>query len=266
MIYLFLTFTFIAGILIRWCCIQLPNIMYAKWSDECLAYLQSLPEKSQKDISYPITHTTLFIKKTWWHYLPFSSLFWKEKQHAAKTRLSYIALDLALFSSSLLILYHFDSYLYWGSSLLFTWLLITSSFIDFEHQILPDEISYLLLWAGLIVSCGNLYTYSTSAIFGAFIAYAFLFLLSSLFKILRKKDGIGQGDLKLFAAIGAWTGTMQLPLILFLASLFSLFFIIIRKIVTREKCSTPASFGPFLALAGWLILLWGNDISLYLPL
>src|SRR5207244_1312544 len=128
-----------------------------------------------------------------------------------------------------------DGYLYWGSALFFTWLLITSSFIDFEHQILPDELTYILLWLGLVCSCWNLYTYSTSAILGAIFAYLSLFIISFLFKLIRKKDGIGQGDLKLLAAIAAWTGVIYLPLILFLASLFSVIFILLRKAIAGKS-------------------------------
>lgn len=250
MLYILLALTFIAGIIIHGLVLRLPTMMHQSWTEECVTYLQSIYPSKIADVVSPITQPS---KIKWRHYLPFSSI-------------RFLPLDLVLFASSLFLFYYFDNYLYWGSSLLFTWLLITSSFIDFEHQILPDELTYILLWTGLVASCWNLYTYSTSAILGALTAYLSLFIISFLFKLIRKKEGIGQGDLKLFAAIATWTGITFLPLTLFLASLLSLVFIVIRKIVSGNKCSDPASFGPFLALAGWLVLLWGNNIIAYLPL
>ncbi len=259
MLYILLGFTFFAGILIHGIVMYLPTILYQSWTQECIAYLKSVHQSEISASSLSSKAPLSQIK--WWRLLPFSSFFWKE---TLVSRTSFVCLDVVLFISSIILFYHFDSYAYWGSSLLFTWLLITSSFIDFDHQILPDELSYILLWAGLITSCYNLYTYSTSAILGALCAYLSLLVISLLFKLIRKKDGIGQGDLKLFAAIAAWTGVIQLPLILFSASLFSLVFILLRKVICRKLCSSPASFGPFLALSGWLVLLWGNEITSYL--
>ena len=245
MLYVLLSLTFIVGIVIHILVAQLPAILHRSWAQECIAYLQSIHQSKADDL---ITQEVSLTHLKWWRYLPFFS-----------ARL--LTLDIVLFASSLLIFYHFDGYLYWGSALLFTWILISSSFIDFEHQILPDELTYILLWLGLLCSCWNLYTYSTSAISGALAAYLSLFTISFLFKFIRKKEGIGQGDLKLFAAIAAWTGAIYLPLILFLASLSSVIFILLRKLITKKPCSDPAPFGPFLAFSGWLILLWGPEIT-----
>ena len=260
MLYILLGLTFLAGVLIHGIVMYLPMALHQSWRQECMAYLQSI---NQPETLAPAD--TLFKiqlpKIKWRRLLPFSSFFWKEK---LTTRIRFLTLDIALFVSSLFLFYHFDNYAYWGSSLLFSWALITSSFIDFEHQILPDELTYILLWVGLMASCSNLYTYSTSAILGVICAYLSLFLVSLLFKLIRKKEGIGQGDLKLFAAIAAWVGVAQLPLILFVASLFSLVFILLRKIICQKECSAPASFGPFLAFSGWLVLLWGNELTSYL--
>lgn len=243
--FILLGFTFVAGIIIHWLVDQLPTILHCAWTEECTAYLHS----TRSVIITAPTAPPLRIKRR--NYLPFFSL-------------RFLTLDIVLFTCSLCVFYHFDSYLYWGSTLFFTTLLITSSFIDFEHQILPDELTYILLWSGLIASCWNLYTHSTSAILGALIAYVSLFMVSFLFKMIRKKDGIGQGDFKFFAAIAAWTGIIYLPLILFLASLFSIIFIVLRKVMLGKSCSSPASFGPFLALSGWLVLLWGHELTSFI--
>ena len=241
-------FTVIAGILIHILVTHLPAALHRSWAKECVTYLEEIQSLNASAIMMPQAQS---LKLKWWRYLPFSSV-------------RFLALDGVLFFSSLFVFYHFDGYFYWASALLFTWLLITSSFIDFDHQILPDEFTYILLWLGLICSCWNLYTYSTSAILGALAAYLSLLIISLLFKWIRKKEGIGQGDLKLFAAIAAWTGIIYLPLILFLASLTSVIYILLRKIISGKECSAPASFGPFLALSGWLALLWGHEINSFL--
>lgn len=248
MIYVLLGVTFVVGIFIHMVVTYLPTVLHRSWARECVAYLHNIqPSK----INHLVTDDTSLPKIKWWRCLPFFSV-------------QFLILDSVLFISSFFILYHFDGYLYWGSALVFTWLLITCSFIDFEHQILPDEITYILLWLGLVCSCWNLYTYSTRAIIGALVAYLSLFILSFLFKCIRKKEGIGQGDLKLFAAIAAWTGIIYLPLILFLASLSAIIFILFRKVFTGKEFSSPAPFGPFLALSGWLVLLWGNKMTSFL--
>ena len=248
MLYIVLALTLVAGSLIHALAILLPTALHHSWAQECIDYLKSTHPSKAVDSILP-TPQPIKIKR--WHYLPFFSR-------------RFLTLDIALFASSLLVFYHFDSAIYWGSALIFTWLLITSSFIDAEHQILPDELTYILLWAGLTCSCWNLYTSSTSAILGALVAYLSLLTISFLFKLIRKKEGIGQGDLKFFAAIATWTGILYLPLILFLASLFSIIFILLRKIIAKKPCSTPASFGPFLALSGGLVLLWGHEILFFI--
>lgn len=242
MLYIILILSFIAGIFIHFTVIHLPCYLHRSWKGECIAYLQDL----NYSVAAKANATPLpLLKKKLRHYLPFFSL-------------RLLGTDIALLVSSLIIFYHFNTYLEWGSCLLFTWLLIANSTIDFEHQILPDQISYTILWLGLACSCLNIHTSPFVAISGAIIAYLFLFTVSHLFKLIRKKDGLGQGDTKLFAAIATWTGVSTLPLILLIACLCALLFILLRKLFYGEKYSMPAAFGPYLAFAGWLILLWGD--------
>lgn len=253
--------TFIAGIFIHALILHYPLRWHRQWSQECEAYLQ---EKQMQIVSIAENfqpHRTIRKKASWQYYLPFiGALYTLGSTH--KRRI--FTLDILLFIFSLLIFHQFDSYLYWGSGLLFTWLLVTSSFIDAEHQLLPDELTYLLLWLGLIASCWNIYTDTKSAILGAFAAYSLLWILSFLFKQWRKKEGIGHGDLKLLAAITAWTGILQISLILFLASTICLLFILLRRLFCDIQFSAPIAFGPFLGFAGWLALLWGNKIVYHL--
>lgn len=238
MLYILFTVIFIVGTFVHLIVTRLPIFLYRSWTQECINYLKEKQVYKAEKIK-------------WQSYFPFFSI-------------RLLALDSILFVSSIFIFYHFDSYLYWITALFFTWLLIISSTIDFEHQILPDELSYSLLWAGLVCSCWGLYTNSMNAILGALLAYFSLWIISFLFKLIRKKEGLGQGDLKLFAAIATWTGILYLPLILFLAALSSIIFIFFRKIIAKKSYSDPAPFGPFLAFSGWLVLLWGSEIAHFL--
>lgn len=245
MISILIGLTFIAGIIIHILVTHLPTLLQRSWSNECMAYLKDMQKEKFEHLTSP---QISFPQLRWRQYLPFFSI-------------RFLFFDIVLFACSLIIFYYSNSFFYLIFALFFTWLLLTSSFIDFEHQILPDELTYILLWLGLASSCWNLFTDSKNAILGAFIAYASLFVISLLFKIIRKKEGMGQGDLKLFAAIGAWTGIIYLPLILFMASFSSIIFILFRKIIVKKAYSAPVPFGPFLAFSAWLVLLCGPEIT-----
>ena len=138
------------------------------------------------------------------------------------------------------------------AALLFTWALIPLFMIDFDHQILPDTITLPLLWAGLLLSLPGLFVDSTTSIIGAAAGYLSLWSIYHLFRLLTGKEGMGYGDFKLLGAIGAWVGWQALPVVILFSSVVG-------------ALNLPMPFGPFLAAAGWLTLLWGSDIiSLYL--
>lgn len=241
MFYILLGFTWVASIVMHALILQLPRFLQKSWRLECIEYLQS----THTLVEYSTPPLSLSQKIHRNVYLPFFSL-------------RFLVFDVLLFASTISIFFHFNNFLYWGSALLFTWLLITSSAIDYEHQILPDELTYCLLWLGLACNCWNLFASITSAIFGAIVAYLMLFTVSVSFKLIRKKEGIGQGDLKLFAAIIAWTGIFYIPFVILISALSSILFIVLRNLISGKAFNTPAPFGPFLALSGWIVLLWGN--------
>jgi len=151
--------------------------------------------------------------------------------------------------------------------LLFTWFLIVLTVIDFDHQLLPDDITLPLLWLGLIVNSMGWLTDLESAVFGAMGGYLTLWSVFWGFKLLTGKDGMGYGDFKLLAALGAWLGWQALPQIILLSSfvgaLVGLGLIMFRG---RDR-NIPIPFGPYLASAGFLSLLWGEELtSLFLSL
>jgi len=145
-------------------------------------------------------------------------------------------------------------------ALLLTWSLLSLSLIDFDTQYLPDLITLPLLWSGLLLSLWSVYTTPENAIIGAAAGYLSLWLVFQLFKLLTGKEGMGYGDFKLFAALGAWLGWKFLPLIIVLSSFVGAVAGILLILVKGRDKNIPIPFGPYLAAAGWIALLWGQDI------
>lgn len=144
---------------------------------------------------------------------------------------------------------------------LLTWALIALSFIDFDKQLLPDSITLPMLWLGLLLSLFGVYTDSHASIVGAVAGYLSLWSIYHLFRLLTGKEGMGYGDFKLFALFGAWLGWQSLPLIILLSSavgaVIGLSLIVFRG---RDR-NIPIPFGPYLAIAGWIALLWGEQLT-----
>ncbi len=160
----------------------------------------------------------------------------------------------------LLVAYQFGPGLQTLAALGLTAVLIALAGIDLDHQLLPDELTLLLLWAGLFVSLFNVFTDPVSSIIGALAGYLSLWLVYQLFRLLTGKEGMGYGDFKLLAAMGAWLGWQMLPLIILLSSLVGAVIGLVMIGLKRHQSSQPMPFGPFIALAGWIALMWGETI------
>lgn len=217
-----------------------------------------------QDIKNILPSSCLTNSIPWFDYLPFVGVVCSINSIKKNQKWRLLLLDSLLFIFFLLLFQHFDTEIYWLSSAWFTAILLVSSYVDAEYQLLPDELTYLLLWTGLALSCWNIYTYSMSAILGVIVAYSILWVIATTFKYFRKKEGMGAGDFKLLAAITAWTGLMHIPVILFCACALCLFFIFLRHGLLGKNYADPIAFGPFLAFSGWLTLLWGDKIVNYL--
>ena len=139
--------------------------------------------------------------------------------------------------------------------------LLAMSLIDADHQLLPDVLVLPLLWLGLIVNSFGLFTTLPDAVWGAVIGYLSLWSVFWLFKLATGKDGMGHGDFKLLALLGAWGGWQILPMTLLMSSLVGVFCGLILMRMRKAKASTPMPFGPYLAIAGWIALLWGGQIT-----
>ncbi|MGI1669124.1 MAG: A24 family peptidase [Neptuniibacter sp.] len=144
---------------------------------------------------------------------------------------------------------------------LFTWILISLIFIDIDHQLLPDRLTLPLLWLGLLVNSFELFTTLENAVYGAMAGYLSLWSVYWAFKLLTGKEGMGYGDFKLLAALGAWVGISQIPLIILLSSLVGAVFGICMILLSKHAKENPIPFGPYLAIAGWISLYWGSMIT-----
>ena len=147
------------------------------------------------------------------------------------------------------------------ATLLFLFLLIAMTFIDFDTELLPDDLTYPLLWAGLLVNLNGTFAPLADAVIGAAAGYLFLWSVYWLFKLVRGKEGMGYGDFKLLAALGAWFGWQMLPTIILLSSLVGAVVGISLIVFAKHARDKPIPFGPYLAGAGLIALLYGSRIS-----
>ncbi len=155
-----------------------------------------------------------------------------------------------------------------AAAILLTWVLVAVTFIDFDHQIIPDSLSLPLVWIGLTLSLFHplpganvLFIAPQTAIVGALAGYLSLWSVYHLFKLVTGKEGMGYGDFKLLAALGAWLGWQQLPMIIILSALVGAVLGIALIVVRGRDRNIPMPFGPFLAAAGWLAMMYGQQIQ-----
>ena len=173
----------------------------------------------------------------------------------------YPLTELACALLSAAVAWHFGFGWQTGAVLLLSWGLLGMSLIDLDHQLLPDALVLPLLWLGLILNSAGLLTTLPDALWGAVIGYMSLWSVFWLFKLATGKDGMGHGDFKLLALLGAWGGWQILPMTLLLASLLGVIAGLVLLRVRKVQASAPMPFGPCLAIAGWIALLWGGQIT-----
>ncbi|MVG15700.1 prepilin peptidase [Aeromonas jandaei] len=151
----------------------------------------------------------------------------------------------------------------WGTlaALLLTWVLVALTFIDLDKMLLPDQLTLPLLWGGLLFNLIGGFAPLADAVIGAMAGYLVLWSLYWAFKLLTGKEGMGYGDFKLLAALGAWLGWQALPIILLLSSLVGAIIGISLIALRKHHQGYPIPFGPYLAIAGWIALLWGDTIT-----
>jgi leader peptidase (prepilin peptidase) / N-methyltransferase len=184
---------------------------------------------------------------------------------SAKISVRYPVVELTTALLSAMVAWKFGVSWYTGAALVLTWMLVALTVIDIDHQLLPDNMTLPLMWIGLLLSLWAspdvaLPVDTRSSIIGAVAGYLSLWSVFHLFKLLTGKEGMGYGDFKLFAAFGAWFGWQMLPLIILLSA-FTGAVVGIGLIVVRGRDrNIPIPFGPYLAAAGWIALMWGDKL------
>lgn len=246
---------------------RLPKMMELEWQQQARDAL-SLPQPEQKatyNLVLPNSqcpHCGHEIRA--WENIPvISYLALRGKCSACKAPISarYPLVEVATALLSGFVAWHFGFTWQAGAMLLLTWGLLAMSLIDVDHQLLPDALVLPLLWLGLIVNYFGLFTSLGDALWGAVFGYLSLWSVYWLFKLLTGKEGMGYGDFKLLAMLGAWGGWQVLPLTILFSSLVGAVLGVILLRLRNAESGTPIPFGPYLAIAGWIALLWGDQIT-----
>ncbi|MFP4079032.1 MAG: prepilin peptidase [Ectothiorhodospira sp.] len=181
---------------------------------------------------------------------------------ACRTRISpqYPLVETAAAVLAVTVIAHFGATWAGAAALLLTWSLLALAVIDLRTSLLPDTLTLPVLWLGLVLNLGGIFTDPTSSLLGAVLGYLSLWSVYQAFRLLTGKEGMGYGDFKLFALLGAWLGWQMLPLIILLASLVGALVGLTLIVLRGRDRELPIPFGPYLAAAGWIALLWGEPM------
>ena len=255
---------------------RLPLMLQRDWRQQCCEFLE-IEDPQPAEEKNPLLRTDLSLAQPAshcpqclhtiraWENIPLISyalLAGKCARCKVKIPIRYPAVELATGLFSALIAVNFGATWLTLALLLFVWALIALTMIDFDHQLLPDDITLPLLWLGLAVNTQDLGTGVTTqeSVLGAVVGYLSLWSFYWAFKLATGKDGMGYGDFKLLAALGAWMGWQALLPIIILSSLVGATFGIASILLMGRDRSAPMPFGPFLAGAGLIMMIWGNQI------
>lgn len=256
--------------------LRLPVMLQRTWRKECREFLQEHGDQPREhDVSLNLIHPPSSCPvcghriRPWENIPLFSYVMLGGKCANCRQRISlrYPIIELTTALITIAVMWVFGPTLMGVAGVVLSWSLIALSVIDFEHQLLPDSITLPLLWLGLILNSQALFVGLNDAVWGAVGGYMVLWSVYWLFKIMSGKEGMGFGDFKLLAALGAWLGWQALPAIILLSSFVGAAVGIgLITLHGRDK-NVPIPFGPFLAIAGWIVLLFGDAISaMYLDL
>ena len=276
--------------------LRLPRMMEQEWRQECLEFLaaesESLAEadgvdspetseasepqqtSSPHQASSPEPHLSLARPgshcwscgatiKPWDNIPVLSWLLLRGRCRACKHRISlrYPLIEALTAVLSVLVVWQLGPTSAALAALILTWGLIALAMIDLDTQLLPDSLTLPLLWLGLLLSLAGLFTDPASAILGAASGYLLLWLVFHAFRLATGKEGMGQGDFKLLALFGAWLGWQAVPQVILLSSLPGALVGLALITSGRARAGDPLPYGPFLAMAGWISLLWGETMT-----
>lgn len=192
-----------------------------------------------------------------------SWLLLKGKCASCSTSISirYPLVELLTAVLSAVVVYKFGFSLQAGFGLLLTWVLVALSFIDFDHKLLPDDIVIPVLWLGLALSLIPVFATPVESVIGTIIGYLVFWVVFQVFLLLTGKEGMGHGDFKLMALLGAWFGWVYLPQIILVSTIVGSLVGITLMVAKKASSELAIPFGPYIAAAGWIAMLWGTEIN-----
>ena len=244
-----------------------PELLKYAWSKQSFEWLneETYAEAEPDGIASPASRCGscgLSIKP--WQNIPLVSYLLlrgrcSNCQQAISVRYPLVELLTGLLSAY--VVYHFGWSMQAAFAVLLSWSLVALSFIDFDHQLLPDDIVMPVLWLGLGLSLIPVFALPADAIIGAIVGYLALWCVFKLFKAATGKEGMGYGDFKLLALFGAWLGWQYLPQIVLISTLVGSIVGVSLIIFTKQDSQKPIPFGPYIAVAGWVAMLWGDQIN-----
>ena len=246
--------------------LRLPKMLAARWERECREHLglDAAPSDAPFHLALPPSHCPACGHRLRaWENIPLLSWLWLRGRCAhCATPISarYPLVEALTGLLSAVVVWHFGPGVQAAAALVLTWALIALAGIDWDQQLLPDDLTLPLLWLGLLLGMAETFTPLPDAVLGAVGGYVALWLLFHGFRLLTGKEGLGRGDFKLFAALGAWMGWQALPLIALLSSGVGIVLAVMAALAGRRQVDAPIPFGPFLAIGGWMTLLWGEAI------
>ncbi|MGB9577984.1 MAG: prepilin peptidase [Halothiobacillaceae bacterium] len=252
--------------------LRLPKMLEARWKAECQEFLgQPVDEAADKrfNLAFPASHCpNCGHPLRWWENLPLVSyMLLRGRCSACKTRISpqYPLVEAAAAALAVLTAIHVPFGWPLLLALVFVWVLLLLSVIDLNTMLLPDQLTLPLMWLGLLLNVGGMFASLPDAVIGAAAGYLALWAVYHGFRLLTGKEGMGYGDFKLLAALGAWMGWQALPGIILLSSLVGAILGIAMMLLRGRDKNTPIPFGPYLAIAGLIWFFWGQDMTaLYL--
>jgi leader peptidase (prepilin peptidase)/N-methyltransferase len=246
---------------------RLPVMLEREWRSDCAAALGVEQPAPAEPVSLvrPRSRCPLCGHRlAAWENIPvLSYLLLRGRCSACGGRISarYPLVEVLTAAASAVVAWHFGPTWQAAGALALTWALVALAFIDLDTQLLPDDLTLPTLWLGLALNLAGLYASLPSAVVGAMAGYLILWAVYQVFRLVTGKEGMGQGDFKLLAMLGAWLGWESLPVIVLLSSVVGASVGIGLLVLKGQDRDVPIPFGPYLAAGGWVALLWGDALT-----
>ncbi len=267
-------FSLLVGSFLNVVILRLPVMMKKEWREECCEFLE-LENTQAAQESFNLVFPRSRCPKcghliTALENIPvISYLFLKGRcsECGTKIPIRYPAIELLTALMSVCVAFYFGVTIQALFAIFLTWALISLSIIDIDEQLLPDNITLPVMWLGIALNVFGVFTTLQASVLGAIFGYGSLWIVYIVFKLVTGKEGMGHGDFKLLALLGAWFGWQVLPLVIVMSSLVGAIIGISMVIFKSHDRTVPIPFGPYLAIAGWISMIWGSYImSAYLNL